>query len=78
MAKNCKDCKWWGNKDYVSKGVATCKRHSPIIVLDSPTGSGVKDIPFTCWPTVYEDNWCGDFEEKEKPLVAKESLKEPV
>lgn len=54
----CKDCRFEEER--------YCKRHAPIIVLDKQTSCGLKDTPFTRWPIVYDDNWCGDFEKKEE------------
>jgi len=47
----CKDCKWWKEFGPDESG-GHCHRHAP--------------KPEVGWPITVENDWCGEFEAKEK------------
>ena len=50
----CEDCKFWDHK-YESWGF--CRRSAPKKIEDNDWGE---------WPGTDRDDWCGEFQQKEK------------
>ena len=56
----CEFCKFSIKR---SASVYLCRRRSPITIHDPATNVGVHQEAFRAkWPTVNDDDWCGDFE----------------
>ena len=60
--KKCKDCKWLydvtpTNSELPPLPQYECRRYAPQILHGSGTGWSDKK-----WPTVKQDDWCGEFE----------------
>jgi hypothetical protein len=53
---SCMTCVFFKPSNYY--GLGECRNHSPIIKDEKI----LESIPNRKWPTVIEDDWCGDFE----------------
>jgi len=50
----CRNCKFYRSREHFTN---ECHRHPPLIYLD------VEGEVDSTWPTVGDDDWCGDGEE---------------
>ncbi len=57
LKESCKTCKFFFDKE---KGYAEgiCRRHAPI--------TNVSFTSYINWPTVTDDDWCGDWEKNDR------------
>jgi len=53
----CARCRWFVYGNFPCSRNGACRRHAPVPVQTAR------------WPTVGEDDWCGDFEEKKPGWV---------
>ena len=57
MKQYCKNCKYhYSNRQ--------CRRHAPQLLIKTSQADGY--IEKTIFPTMYDNDWCGDFERKDK------------
>lgn len=57
----CKECKWYDS--------GVCHRHSPAVIAvsdENPYRVDGRLVESTTWPTVHENDWCGEHEPREE------------
>ena len=57
--RRCDLCSFWVGS---SQGKGSCRRHPP-----RPTGATGQNDLATNWPLVFANDWCGEFDLREKP-----------
>lgn len=65
----CKDCEYYLLNEGMYYG-AVCRRYPPTPLCGIESGSSAEEeissSHYNAWPEVQEDDWCGEFKEKEK------------
>ena len=62
MKRRCSDCDVF---DKTWGAIGMCRRHTPVIAPDGGT----------FWPEVNEDDWCGEFSERDDAPEGEDAIK---
>lgn len=68
MKPACKDCKYWEPDSRTKEGMGECRRYAP-----APGSAEV-----IRWRPTHDDEWCGDFVDKNAPPAPEVVVKKKV
>lgn len=76
--QKCATCRYWDlDPSEIESGkygeYNECRRHAPIHDWNDPTEKpNMERLSYRSWPTTESEEWCGDWEQRERPAPALE------